>query len=191
MPSFAPRLTRVLRGTRIQLDAINSEDIDTLVQWYGDSEFLRLFDTSTAYPLPREHLQRYIMTKQNSATDFVFAIRRLGDPGMLGYIELVNIEWNNGVGQVGIGIGDPAQRGKGYGREALTLLLDFAFTELNLYRLQLHVIAYNVCAIHLYEKLGFRREGTLRAYVHRDGKRYDLYVYGLLRPEWEVRGALG
>ncbi len=187
MPGSPSPITRVLVGARVQLDAIGFYDIDTLAQWYADSEFLRLFDTSTACPLPRERLQHYIVSKQNSATDFVFAVRRIGETAMLGYVELVNIEWNNGVGQVGIGIGDPALRGKGYGREALTLLLDFAFTELNLYRVQLQVIAYNVCAIHLYEKLGFRREGTLRAYVHRDGVRYDLYLYGLLRPEWEAQ----
>ncbi len=182
-----PQPVRILTGTRVQLSAITPADIDTLVRWYEDSDFLRLFDTSTAYPLPREKLQHYIVSKQASATDFVFAIRLLDDPTMVGYIELVNIEWNNGVGQVGIGIGDPARRGKGYGSEALSLLLDFAFFELNLYRVQLFVIAYNQCAIHLYEKLGFRREGALRAYVHRDGARYDLYVYGLLRPEWETR----
>lgn len=181
----ATKPVRILTGTRVQLSAITPEDIDILTRWYEDSDFLRLFDTSTAYPLPREKLQHYILTKQNSATDFVFAIRRLEDPLMIGYIELVNIEWNNGVGQVGIGIGEPQFRGKGYGREALSLLLAFAFGELNLYRVQLFVIAYNGCAIHLYEKLGFRCEGTLREYVHRDGLRYDLLVYGLLRPEWE------
>ncbi len=187
MENSLRRPSRILIGPRLQLNALTPEDIKTLVTWYEDSDFLRLFDTSTATPLPLERLQHYIVTRQNSNTDFVFAVRRLDDPAMLGYIELVNIEWNNGVGQVGIGIGDPAQRGKGYGREAMTLLLDFAFAELNLYRVQLYVIAYNACAIHLYEKLGFQREGALRAYVHRDGARYDLYVYGLLRPEWEAR----
>ena len=46
------------------------------------------------------------------------------------------------------------------------------------------MIAYNERAIKLYEKLGFTREGTLREFIFRDGNRYDMYLYGLLRHEW-------
>ena len=51
----------------------------------------------------------------------------------------------------------------------------YGFNELNLYRLQLTVLAYNTRAVGMYEKLGFTREGVLRAFGERDGRRYDLY----------------
>jgi RimJ/RimL family protein N-acetyltransferase len=57
--------------------------------------------------------------------------------------------------------------------------------ELNLYRLQLSVKAYNTRAIRLYEKLGFKHEGTLREYGERNGERYNMHLYGLLRHEWD------
>ena len=71
--------------------------------------------------------------------------------------------------------------------EALRLMLRFAFHELNLHRLQLTVFAYNEAAIRLYERLGFQREGAFREYLLRDGKRYDMLLYGLLAREWEAQ----
>ena len=89
------------------------------------------------------------------------------------------------IGWVAIAFGDEANRGKGYGYEAMQLLLKFAFHELNLHRVQLTVFEYNIRAIRLYEKMGFVREGTQREFLQRDGRRYDMYFYGLLVHEWE------
>ena len=88
---------------------------------------------------------------------------------------------------VSIAIGEAKQWGKGYGYEAMQLVLRFAFDELNLHRVQLTVFCYNKRAIALYEKLGFQREGIHREHLQRDGRRYDMYLYGLLRSEWENR----
>ncbi len=101
-------------------------------------------------------------------------------------LELDSILWNQGCGWIAIGFGNREHWGKGYGGEALRLLLDYAFGELNLHRVQLTVFAYNERAIALYEKLGFVREGVYREFLLRDGVRYDMYLYGLLRREWET-----
>ncbi|MCZ7572072.1 MAG: GNAT family N-acetyltransferase [Ardenticatenaceae bacterium] len=81
---------------------------------------------------------------------------------------------------------DEANWGKGYGHEALELALGFAFRELNLYRVQLTVFGYNERAIALYKTAGFQREGVYREFMQRDGQRYDLHLFGLLRREWEA-----
>jgi len=90
------------------------------------------------------------------------------------------------VAWLGIGIGMREYWDRGLGSEALALALRYAFHEMNLHRLTLTVLAYNTRAIHLYEKLGFRHEGTFREFGLRDGKRYDMLLYGLLRREWEA-----
>ncbi len=74
--------------------------------------------------------------------------------------------------------------GQGYGYEAMVLALNFAFNELNLHRLQLTVYSYNERAIHLYERLGFQREGVYREFLLRDGQYHDMYQYGILSHEW-------
>jgi RimJ/RimL family protein N-acetyltransferase len=66
-------------------------------------------------------------------------------------------------------------------------MLDFAFRELNLHRVQLTVFAYNTAALALYEKLGFTREGIHREALHREGQRYDMILFGILRREWGGR----
>jgi RimJ/RimL family protein N-acetyltransferase len=64
-------------------------------------------------------------------------------------------------------------------------VITFAFQELNLHRLQLSVFSYNQKAISLYERLGFKKEGTYREFLERDSKRFDMFLYGLLRHEWK------
>ena len=107
---------------------------------------------------------------------------RFGDDRLIGICGFDNI-----VGQINIlfiGIGDEECRNKGLGKEALNLLIDYGFNEMNFYKLQLHVIEYNKAAIKLYESLGFVREGLYRGYIYRDGRRYHMYLYGLFKNEW-------
>ena len=78
-----------------------------------------------------------------------------------------------------------AHRGQGFGFEAMQLVIAFGFRELSLHRIALSVASYNEGAIHLYEKLGFKHEGTAREALQRDGQFYDSYSYGLLKQEWD------
>jgi RimJ/RimL family protein N-acetyltransferase len=90
----------------------------------------------------------------------------------------------NGDAFVGIGIGDRELWGKGYGTEAMKLMLRFAFQELNLRRVSLNTFEYNPRAVHSYEKAGFVHEGCERDWLHREGRRWDLIYMGILREEW-------
>ena len=175
----------LLRGNRVQLTALTQSDLPTVVQWYQNPEFLRLFDALPAYPRTEAALAQWL-DDTNKATDaFLFAVRALDNDELIGYVELDGILWTHRVSSVSIAIGETKHQGKGYGYEAMQLALQFAFDELNLHRVQLTVFSYNEHAIALYEKLGFQREGVHREHLQRDGKRYDMYLYGLLRSEWE------
>ena len=114
-----------------------------------------------------------------------FAIRLVEKEEIIGTIALDDIEWPNRTAGLGIWSGTSDNWGKGYGTEATNLLIAYAFNELNLFRLQLTVFDFNLRAISLYEKLSFKREGTFRQFMERDGKRHDMHLYGLLRHEWE------
>jgi RimJ/RimL family protein N-acetyltransferase len=88
---------------------------------------------------------------------------------------------------LGIGIGERTLWGQGYGFEASQLALEFAFHELNLHRVQVTVFSYNKRSQALFEKLGFRQEGVFREFLERDGQRHDMFLYGLLRQEWQAQ----
>lgn len=175
---------QLLIGTRVRLTPLLPTDAPTMASWYQDTDFLRLMDALPAIPQTEAQLHGWITEQNAETTGYGFAIRPLDDATILGWVALDGILWSNRVAGIAIGIGDKAKRGKGYGSEAMNLLLDFAFNELNLYRIQLTVFDYNTSAIKLYERLGFTHEGTKREFIERDNKRHDMLLYGLLRGEY-------
>ncbi len=104
---------------------------------------------------------------------------------LIGEIDLSGINWASGESIVGIGIGDRNDWGKGYGTDAMRVILRFAFEELNLHRVFLNTFEYNPRALRAYEKCGFKHEGRVRGMLNRDGKRWDVIYMGILREEWE------
>lgn len=177
-------LKELFKGERVRLTAFSDDDIKLLKSWYSDSEFLRHYDYSPAFPKSELQLIEMIKDVRKSNDMYIFAIRENIQDKLIGVCGYENILWNNGTANLYIGLGDKEYRGKGIAREALSLAIDFGFMELNFHRVQLSVISYNGAAIYLYEKLGFIKEGVSREFVCRDNKRYDLYHYGLLRREW-------
>jgi RimJ/RimL family protein N-acetyltransferase len=119
---------------------------------------------------------------------FYFIIRTLGDDQPIGFIGLSGIRWTHGDAWVSIGIGDRAYWGKGYGTDAMDVLLRYAFLELNLHRVSLSVHERNARAVRSYEKCGFVVEGRVRRFIRRDGQFEDLVNMGILRKEWERPG---
>ena len=106
------------------------------------------------------------------------------DERIIGGIGLDAIYWTHRDAFVGIGIGDKEDWGKGYGTDAMRILLRYAFTELNLRRVTLDVFEYNPRGIRSYEKAGFVIEGRVREAVMREGRRWDMVYMGILREEW-------
>ena len=112
-------------------------------------------------------------------------IHAKADDRLIGTAEIYRIEWANGNCFLRLGIGAAEDRGKGYGTQALRMLLRYTFAELNLFRVSALVPEYNEAAIALLEKFGFVREVCRRKALERDARRWDLYVFGLLQEEWQ------
>jgi RimJ/RimL family protein N-acetyltransferase len=174
------------QGAGVRLTAISKDDLPALARWHADAGFLRLLDARAARPQTPDDVSKWVEEAQKSATGYLFAVRPLSGEDLLGFVEIDGILWNQSVGWLGIGIGERENWGRGIGTEVMSLALRFAFHELNLHRVQLTVFEYNERAIAVYEKLGFRREGVYREALYRDNVRYDIYLYGLLRREWET-----
>ena len=174
-------------GDRVRLTALRPEDASTMAHWYEDGEFGRLFDAKPAYPRTENSVTKWLDGVERDHDGFALAIRLLYSDDMIGYVDISGIQWTHGCGWLAVGIGNPAHRNKGFGTEAMDLTLRFAFHELNLHRLQLTVFGYNEAAIRLYERIGFTKEGAFREYLLRDGKRYDMLIYGMLASDWEAK----
>jgi RimJ/RimL family protein N-acetyltransferase len=180
---------QLLRGQTVWLTSLDRNAVPVIARWEQDIEFLRLLDSSPARPRTEDEIARWLESEQRSPNNVLFGIRLLDTDDLIGWVELDGIQWNHGVCSLGIAIGSRSMWGQGYGAEALSLMLQFAFSELNLHGVHITVFSYNERAIKLYENLGFQREGVYREYLHRDGKRHDMLLYGILRREWENRTA--
>jgi RimJ/RimL family protein N-acetyltransferase len=177
---FRGKLVR-LAAQEVQLMA------EAFSKWSCDSEYWRLLDSGSVRPFSVKTTKGWIEKnqEQEKPNEISFAIRTLEDDHLIGDIGLDGIQWTHGDAFVGIGLGEREYWGKGYGTDAMRVILRYAFTELNLQRVSLNVFEYNPRAIRSYEKAGFKHEGRMRGMLHRDGKRWDIVYMGILKEESE------
>jgi RimJ/RimL family protein N-acetyltransferase len=178
--------TDIFRGRLVRLASLNRQDAGIIAGWSQDATYLRLLDTNSARPRTETEVAADLEKWAGASDTIVLGIRLLADDRLLGWVGFYEIEWSNQVAWLAVGIGDRTNWDHGYGSDALAVALRYAFNELNLHRVQLDVIETNARAVRVYEKCGFRREGAFREFGQRDGRRYDLILYGLLRQEWEA-----
>jgi len=177
----------LFRGRLTRLSMVNPQTMaEAFSHWQRDSEYSRLENSETSFPhstrIIKEWIEKY---QEKDPTDvYWFTIHTLDENRLIGELGLDGIRWNHGDTYVGIGIGDRQDWNKGYGTDAMRIILRYAFTELNLQRVTLNVFEYNPRAIRSYEKAGFKHEGRVREYLHRGGRRWDLVYMGILREEW-------
>ncbi|MDR0817985.1 MAG: GNAT family N-acetyltransferase, partial [Oscillospiraceae bacterium] len=145
------RYFRKITGERVYLSPINPDDAETYTKWLNDPDVGNLWGTyNKSYNLEvtREDLER-------RSKAYNFAIVRSEDDKLLGHIDLHDFYWINRLAWLGIFIGEPEHRGKGYGSEAIGLILSYGFDTLNLHSVTLSVRADNERAIACYQKAGF------------------------------------
>lgn len=182
--------TQLFEGRDIRLGPIDHEkDPEIESKWTHDSEFMRMMEINPARPMAAaiikkqyEKLEKQIDESKNL---YHFAIRAKEDDRLIGKAAVQWIEWTNGNGWIQLGIGSAEDRRKGYGSQALSMLTRFACAELNLFRVSARIPEYNEAAIALFKKFGFVEEVRRRQALDRDGRRWDLLVFGLLNSEWQ------
>ena len=182
--------TQLFEGQDIRFGPIDyDKDPEVESKWTHNAEFMRLYDVSPARPLSaaivKKQYEKLEKRMEEERNFYSFMIRAKADDRLIGKAEIQRIEWTNSNGQLRIGIGAAEDRGKGYGIQALRLLLRFAFAELNLHRVSGYVPEYNAGAIALLKKFGFVEEVRRRQALERDGRRWDLLAFGLLQDEWQ------
>ncbi len=177
----------MLLGDRVRLRALEREDIPTFVRWFNDPEVIE--DLVAFAPISLVAEAAWFDGLQASESDYVFGVEVQVGGGWrhIGNVGLHGVNWKDRCVTAGIVIGEKVCWGKGYGSEAMLLLLRFAFHELNLHRVELEVFEGNERAQKIYARLGFVAEGLRRQCIYRHGRYIDAAQMSLLRPEFEAR----
>lgn len=167
-------------GKRLYLRPLDPRtDTERCYGWMNDREVTQWLLRHTPIPFPAQ--QRWIedITKERSTTDFVFAVvLREGDVH-IGNVGLHRIDWIDRTASTGWVIGEKSEWKKGYGFEAVALMLGYAFTSLNLRKITSATIAPNTASSRIHEKCGYQKIGTRQQQFFRDGAYHDEFL-------WEV-----
>jgi RimJ/RimL family protein N-acetyltransferase len=171
-------------GERIYLRPLELDDLERCQRWINDPEVNRYL-VSGRFPINRLKEEEWLRSHYKSDRDVIFAICLKDGNEHIGNCGLHFINWIDRNAVLGIMIGEKREWNKGYGTEAVKLLLKYAFDTLNLERVELTVFDYNKRGIKAYEKAGFKVEGRLRRKRFKDGRYFDEIVMAILKGEWE------
>ena len=177
-----------LIGERIMLREYQAEDIGSIRQWVNDEQTTRYLSTRywpAQTMVDSEEFLSHMLQSSHNAYNFVMADKT--DGRYIGQADIFRLDWRLRQGEIGMVVGDPAERGQGLGEEALRLLQRFAFRTLGLERLELEVHMGNEAALTCYQKAGFTLVGVKRHAFYTDGAFCDVGVMSVLREEWETR----
>lgn len=172
-------------GERVRLAAQDPERfVEPITKWNEDTWYTRMLNIEPVKPPAKRDIKDRLERPRNDKY-YPFGVKTLADDTLIGFVILMDVNYVHNNAFVGIGIGEPEYRGKGYGTETMNLALRYAFQELNMHRVSLDTLGSNLQAIRSYEKAGFVHEGRQRGNERRNGTRDDLVCMGILRSEWE------
>ena len=172
-----------LVGERITLRPYRDDDADALLALYGDPVVTRWWSHEPWSDRQQaiEYLERMRRDRENSEF-YPWAIAANEGDALIGTAALYEIDRTHKRGMLGYSL-SPSMQGRGYAGDALRLLIDFAWSSLELQRIEADTDPENIASRRLLERLGFVFEGSMRKrwFVH--GAWHDTSWYGLLRED--------
>ncbi len=150
------------------------DDVSLVVEWWSNSEYMGDFQDVMA--ISRAKMEKVMLE------DTIFFIIEKKEGTKIGHIG----GFMHGRICVEIGFAIvPSERGKGYGTEAIQMMVDYLFLEKDIVRIQAPTETKNIPCKKVLEKVGFMNEGTMRKSHSVRGEYRDMYLYSILRDEWK------
>jgi [ribosomal protein S5]-alanine N-acetyltransferase len=175
----------------VRLRPIRRDDLDTMFAWANDPDLVAPFDRFQV-----DTFDRFRAGVESAGDDPYslaprFAVERTDNDRLIGFVGHYNGHPVLEYIDVWYVLGVPAERGRGFGREAVRLLVSHLFSTSAVERVGASCDVDNPPSYRLLEGLGFRREGTFRSALFHHGRWHDVYHYGITRPEWRDRRPAG
>lgn len=171
-------------GQLVKLRAYKEDDIEKAVEFINDEEVKKLMDSNIPFPMTKWQEEEWVRSRKAN-TDFTydFAIEDLKTGKYIGGCSINECDVKNRTCVVGIMIGEKEYWGKGYGSDALKVLIKFIFEEVNMNKIKLNVFSFNNRAIACYKKVGFKEEGILKKEIYRNGRYHDEIIMAMFKDD--------
>ncbi|PID94045.1 MAG: GNAT family N-acetyltransferase [Bacteroidetes bacterium] len=171
-------------GKKTLLRAVEPIDMEILYRWENDMQMWHLSNTKT--PFSKHLMEQYVMNAQQD----IYTAKQLRlmidtndeNPRTIGCVDLFDFDPTNRRAGIGILI-DKEERGKGFGKEALEILIDYAFNTLNLHQLYCSILESNKQSITMFQNLGFQESGQKRDWTLVDGIWQNEHFLQLMKRE--------
>lgn len=173
-----------MSDNQIILAPLMPDDMQVLFEWINDRN--QTLYNSPYKPVHYAQHKAWFENIQKRTDLSFFTIRKQLTSQIIGTCQLHSINYVSRSAELQIRIGNIDERDKGYGNQAIRLLVDFGFNDLNLNRIFLHVFATNTRAIRVYENAGLIREGLLRKAVYLDGNYVDVVIMAILKDDYAM-----
>lgn len=172
-----------LESERIYLRPLCELDAPIMLKNTIDEEIRYMTGTNSNFSL--EQIKSHIENIKNDASRYDFAICLKDTDEMIGELSIFDIDEENKKAGFRISMASISLTGKGYGTEAIKIILSFVFEQLQLNRLQLEVFSHNLRGIRAYEKVGFIKEGVLRQSLHYNDIYSDEIIMAILKCDYK------
>lgn len=172
-------------GEKVCLRAYKEEDIPVATKLVNDAELKRLLAPRIAFPMTGWEEEEWVKSQRsNKNGEYNFAVEDMETHSYIGGCGINEVNWTARIATVGIMIGDKNYWNKGYGTDAMKVLIKFIFENMNIRKIKLNVFSFNIRAQKCYEKCGFKVEGILKDELFKDGKYYDEIIMSLFNNEY-------
>lgn len=176
-----------LKGSLVYLKRLDLEHLEEYSQSLLNSSAETIILTSTTQVFTKQGISNYVeeILGDGSRVDFLIFTKETDE--LVGEVVINDIDRNNRSACIRIAIDKKENYGKGYGSEALVLAMYYGFGMKNLHRIELEVLNINARATHVYEKIGFKKEGVKRDGCFFNHKYYDLITMSILEEEFRQK----
>lgn len=172
-----------IKGEKVILRAIEEKDLELLHKWSNDPEINYMLG-GWHYPSSMQDQQKWFNNLSLNSNNQRFAIDT-SDLGLIGMVNIVDVNWKDRRAFTGLLLGDKDMRGKGYGVDTIMTMNKYAFEELGLMRLDGSMISYNEASIAVYtKKCGWNIEGVKKNAYFRKNQWWDEVVVGITRDDY-------
>lgn len=175
-----------LKGKKVVLRPLEKEDLERCRRWINDPDVRYFLKHLSPYTAEDEEEWFEKARKDRNAVHLAIVAAGQDEPAHIGNIGLMRISWKDGTAVTGTVIGEKEYWGKGYGTEAKMLLLEHAFHELGLRKINSSVWEFNDRSLRYSDKCGYKEEGRRRKQMLRGGQYRDEVLLAVFREEWEA-----